>query len=598
MRSETLSGDRTLSAEDRPSTEPPTAKSPIGRTWWLIALASLIVPWLSQPPLAWWPLAAVAVTPLLVAATRATISRRQYAVLYLAGAAYWALTLQGLRFANPLIYPCWIALAAYLGIYPIAFVVALRRLMRNGVAMILAAPLAWVAIECVRNYLLTGISATMLGHTLADVPTMIQIADLGGSYAVSLVIVVVNVALIAAWQSRGKAATSTSTPTHDEQTRDETAAERPLIEKPLIGGVRVCSVVALALVSATFLYGRYRLSQPSRSSETTIALIGRNEPVEYDQDPSRELELFDAYAQESIRTFQSTERSIDAVVWPESMFTGRIPWMAGEGNGAMARELGLTEDEERAMIAEHRKRFQFRAASLQAMLATHNGPDASRPAVIGGCGVIDDGATTKMYSGIVHVGADGQVRDWYGKMHLVMFGEYIPLVKHLPMVRDWVPKNLGLTPGEHAKRFTVGGTTLCPNICIETAVERVAINHLRELNDDDQGLPDAIVTVTNDAWFDDSSVVVHHKRCAQLVAVACRRPILSAANNGPTVWIDSNGRVVDELPQGDNGCVIATPDIDSRTSLVLMIGDWPARACTLLVFAMLWMPGRHIGKGP
>ncbi len=558
------------------------AKSPIGRSWWSIALASLIVPWLSQPPLAWWPLAAVAVMPLLVAATRETISRRQYAVLYLAGAGYWALTLQGLRFANPLIYPCWIALAAYLGIYPIAFVVMLRRLMRNGVAMILAAPLAWVAIECIRNYLLTGISATMLGHTLADVPTMIQIADLGGSYAVSLLIVVVNVALFSLVCSRRAAVVNATAETPGGATPRE----------PLIGGVVVCCVAATALVAATFLYGRYRLSQPTTPSPTTIALIGRNEPVEYDQDPSRELELFDAYAQESIRTFQSTDRTIDAVVWPESMFTGRIPWMAGKGNGAMARELGLTEDEERAMIAEHRNRFQFRAASLQAMLATHNGPDTPRPAVIGGCGVIDDGATTKMYSGIVHVGPDGQVRNWYGKTHLVMFGEYIPLVKHLPIVRDWVPKNMGLTSGEHAKRFAVGETTLCPNICIETAVERVAINHLRELKSDDQGLPDAIVTVTNDAWFDDSSVVVHHKRCAQLVAVACRRPILSAANNGPTVWIDSNGRVVEELRQGDNGCVIATPAIDNRTSLVLMIGDWPARVCTLMVLAMLWIPGR------
>ncbi|MDV6031995.1 MAG: apolipoprotein N-acyltransferase [Phycisphaera sp. RhM] len=553
-----------------------STKPPVGRTWWWIAMASLVVPWLSQPPLGWWPLAAIAVTPLLLAATQATISPRQYAVLYLAAVGYWALTLQGLRFANPLIYPCWIALAAYLAIYPVAFVVVLRRLMRLGLAMVFAAPLAWVGMECIRNYMLTGISAVMLGHTLADVPSLIQIADLGGSYAVSLVIVVVNVAVVAAWRWRWRSTTESAD------------AANPFA--PSIGSVVSCCIAALVLLSATFLYGRYRLRQPTQLSTTTIALVGRNEPVEYDQDRSRELELFDAYAQESIRAFQSTDETIDAVIWPESMFTGMIPWMAGQGDGAMARELGLSREEEQAMTAEHRKRFQFRAGSLQAMLAANNGPQATRPDIIAGCGVIDDGPTTKMYSGIVHVGAEGRVVDWYGKMHLVMFGEYIPLVKHVPIVRDWVPKNLGLTPGGHAKRFHVGPTTLCPNICIETAVERVAINHLRELKSGEGGLPDAIVTVTNDAWFDDSSVITHHKRCAQFVAVACRRPILSAANNGPTAWIDSNGRVVEELSQGGNGWVIAKPSLDSRTSLVMTIGDWPARVCAIVFLAALLRP--------
>lgn len=549
-----------------------------------MATASLVVPWLSQPPLGCWPLAVIAITPFLFAATVTVISRKQYVVLYLASVMYWALTLQGLRFANPLIYPCWIALAAYLGIYPIAFVVVLRRALRIGVPMMMAVPVGWVAMECVRNYMLTGISAAMLGHVLADVPSMIQIADLGGTYAVSAVIAAVNAAVFSIWKWRVPSTPST--------TSESAASKRPF---PLAN-----SIVAITLVVATFAYGKYRLSQPTTASETTIALIGRNEPVEYDQDESRQLELFDAYARESIRAIESTPQPIDAVVWPESMFTGTMPWMLGEGGTESARANGLSVDEERALIAEHRQRFQFRSGALQGMLAKNNGADAVRPDILGGCGVVDFGETTRAYSGIVHVNGEGVVDDWYGKTHLVMFGEYIPLVKHLPVVRDWVPQNLGLSVGPGAKRFSVGTITLCPNICIETAVERVPINHLRQLRSDaDGGLPDAIVTVTNDAWFDDSSVVVHHKRCAQLVAVACRRPILSAANNGPTVWIDSCGRVEKELPQGDNGWVIAQPEIDDRTSLVMWIGDWPARCCAILFLAMLVRrPGRPDSDSP
>ena len=551
---------------------PQGTRVPIGRTWWLLSLASIILPWLCQPPLGWWPFAFVAVIPFLAAAKTPEISRRHYGVLYFAATTYWAITLQGLRFANPLIYPCWIALAAYLAIYPIAFVVVLRRLLDRRLPMIAVAPLAWVAMECVRNYMLTGISAAMLGHSLADVPTLIQIADLGGSYAVSLILVAANVGLFLEgyrYLHRNLEPDGNS----DANQRSSRA---------------ITHAIVVTLFVATFAYGHYRIGQPTQPGKSTIALIGRSETVEYEQDKSRELELFQAYIQESLRVIQSTDERLDAVVWPESMVTGTMPWSFGEGGSESALANGLSVDEERAMLAEYQQRYQFRSTNLQTMLAENNGPNAFRPDILGGCGVVEYGETTHIYSGIVQIGNDGQVKDWYGKTHLVMFGEYIPLVRHLPIIRDWVPANLGLTVGEGAKRFTVGETMICPNICIETAVERVPINHLRQLRNDSIGaLPDLILTVTNDGWFDDSSVVQHHKRCAQFVAVACRRPVLSAANNGPTAWIDSCGRVVEEIPQGGQGGVIARPSIDNRTSMVLWIVDWPARFCALAFLVVL-----------
>ena len=98
--------------------------------------------------------------------------------------------------------------------------------------------------------------------------------------------------------------------------------------------------------------------------------------------------------------------------------------------------------------------------------------------------------------------------------------------------------------------------------------------------------PDVIVTVTNDGWFDSTSVIDHHLRCAQMVAIACRRPVLSAANNGPTAWIDSRGQIVERLDTGDSGAVIATPTRDERISLVVRMGDWPAAATLILAVTL------------
>ena len=163
------------------------------------------------------------------------------------------------------------------------------------------------------------------------------------------------------------------------------------------------------------------------------------------------------------------------------------------------------------------------------------------PELLVGCGVVAYGETTRAYSGLVHIGERGKVKDWYAKNHLVMFGEYIPIVQWIPVVRDWVPhrrsdsRPVALAPSILRSREKPRSRRIFVLRPQSSASRSITSDKLR----DSPGIPEAIVTVTNDAWFDDSSVVQHHKRCAQLVAVACRRPILSAANNGPTCWIDS-----------------------------------------------------------
>jgi apolipoprotein N-acyltransferase len=141
----------------------------------------------------------------------------------------------------------------------------------------------------------------------------------------------------------------------------------------------------------------------------------------------------------------------------------------------------------------------------------------------------------------------------------------------------------------------VGTALVSPNICIETAVERVTVDQLRTLRR--SGSPaDVVVTVTNDGWFDRSSVIDHHRRSAQLVAVGIRRPILSAANNGPTVWIDSRGQTVQSIPTGASGVIMARPQRDARSSLYLQVGDWPARFCaiaSLVAIAGAWKRRRN-----
>ncbi|MAW51220.1 MAG: apolipoprotein N-acyltransferase [Geminicoccus sp.] len=542
--------------------EPPTVST---RTWTLLAAIPAICLWLSGPPTGFWPAALIALTPLmLIANMDQRISKRRYLILYLAGFAYWLLALQGLRFAHPLIVPMWILMAAYLAVYPLLFVLALRAFRDRPLMLALLSPVIWVGGEWVRNYLLTGISVAMLGHALAEVPIMIQIADLAGTYAVSFVLASCSAAVFALirWY----------------QLRDSANSKRLFVP----------FMIAIALVAATTWYGNYRLGQPLQDGQTTFALIGRAESIEFEQNEERSLELFHGCLRQTAQAVQSANQSLDVVVWPESMFTAGLPWIDGQASQQAADKLEYTPEQLNELCEMRRDQFLFRASSIMQNLAIMLPENQTLPDLMVGCAVVSYETGIDGYNGLIHLDSEGKVVQWYAKNHLVMFGEYVPLLTSLPVIKHWIPDGLGLSTGKGAAAMQVGEATVLPNICIETAVERVAINQLRELRgQDNQPTPTVIVTVTNDGWFDDSSVVQHHKRCAQLLAVACRKPLLSAANNGPTCWIDSCGRIVEEVQQGQEGTLIARPQIDSRQSAVLTFADYPAAVCGLAFLGTL-----------
>lgn len=521
--------------------------------------------WFSQPPVGFWPLAMVAVAPWLsLATTTGKITKRGYLILWAASTLYWLLSLQGLRHAHPAMFLCWMALAGYLATYHLLFVGIVRQLLKKNIPLMIAAPIAWVGQECLRNYLLTGISAVMLGHSMADVPTMIQIADMFGTYGVSFVLVMVNVAALALLEVLR---------------RDKTPKQ-----------ALPAWFAAAAGLAATIGYGEYRLRQPLGDQAATFALIQRGEEVEYGQSLEREIAMFRNYARQSVESLRDAKQKVDAVVWPESMFTGGSPWIIATQDTKVPDGALMTLAEFKQWTTERRQEFLGRARYVQAAIAAAT-KDGSSPHLLAGCGVVHYRDVPEVFSGVISMRADGSVEDWYGKTHLVMFGEYIPIAPYIPGLRSLIPPGMGLQIGPGAKRFMVGDTSVAPNICIETAVERVCVNQLASLRSHDS-LPDVIITVTNDGWFDDSSVIDHHLRCGQLVAVGCRRPILSAANNGPTAWIDSRGEIVERLATGTNGGLIAKPNRDPRVSLYVQMGDWPAKLCTLLC-ALALIPFRR-----
>ncbi|MFO1063958.1 MAG: hypothetical protein U0892_08855 [Pirellulales bacterium] len=186
----TLKATEQSSAGDRPK----SFRSAI-----LYAAASGLVMWASFAPLGWSLLIFFAPLGLLrLIAREEPLKRGGYTAVWLGGCLFWLAMLQGIRLAyGPLVFG-WMALSLYLAVYWPLFTGIARRLHhRHAWPLCVAAPMAWVAMELLRSYVVTGFAACTLAHSLYRWPVLIQIADQVGGYGVSFVIMSCSTAVYA-----------------------------------------------------------------------------------------------------------------------------------------------------------------------------------------------------------------------------------------------------------------------------------------------------------------------------------------------------------------------------------------------------------------
>jgi apolipoprotein N-acyltransferase len=145
-------------------------------------------------------------------------------------------------------------------------------------------------------------------------------------------------------------------------------------------------------------------------------------------------------------------------------------------------------------------------------------------------------AATNYFNSAFLVRPDGKCAGVYHKQKLVIFGEYIPLVRWLPFLKWFTPITDGWTPGDHAVTFTAEKFSAAPLVCFEDVFPGVA----RQAVADDA---DFLVNLTNDGWFGDSAEQWQHLANAVFRSVENGVPLVRCANNGIIGWIDAHGRV-------------------------------------------------------
>jgi apolipoprotein N-acyltransferase len=337
------------------------------------ALYAAAFPPYGQDASAW-----IALVPLL-----AVLSRASAGGAFLAGAAYgavffaavvpWVVGAVAAYFSAGVVAAtafgaliCALFVSGWVGL----FAVAARTLLRRGRwQAFLGIPALWVAYELARATLLTGLPWELLGHSQWQRLSLIQVADLGGVYALSFVIAAVNVGIYLVVRT----ATRTARP------RRLARAAAPL-------------AVALALVASCVVYGDWRIARTTETSpqDTAILALAQGDlPASWRWERSNAERNLLAYVGLSRRAI--AESHPDLLIWPEYAVT-------------------LYPERDAGLLTALRELAHRTPAGL----------------IFGAPRVVEEPSHTRYFNSAYHIATTGSVTA-YDKIRLVPFAEYRPL---------------------------------------------------------------------------------------------------------------------------------------------------------------------------
>jgi apolipoprotein N-acyltransferase len=510
-------------------------------TWWRLtaAIASGLLVAGMFPPLDITALAWVSLIPLMAAlwsTDRARAGRRGFILGWTGGTITFAAQFWWIGIVSPLgvvVLPLYLGLFwGLFGAYAATLGNPWRDAERGGMSTcghsLRAAfchAAVWAGLEWLRGWLFTGFGWNPLGVTFHETLVIAQAADILGVPGLSLLLVFFQAVLLqAGWR----------------------------IARSARDGVRrtrfdfIAAVAAVALVSC---YGIIRMATEGRGE--SIRLKALLVQINIPQDAARVLweaeKVHMAYEEETLKALESLtdadanrlaeamdendEGTIplswpDWVIWPESALTGRFLRTADGTWGTWRENLDT--------IARVREPGPFTLihGTNELEARKHGGDELV---------VLEKG---RAWNSLAVMDPDDQLQT-YRKRHLVIFGETIPLVDTIPLLKKIYEQQAGIeyggsfTPGDSTDPLpvaTASGAVIgaIPTICFEDTLGRLVRLFARPA-------PQVIVNATNDGWFKESPAAAQHFANARFRSIELRRPMLRAANTGVSAALDSTG---------------------------------------------------------
>ncbi|MFO7576480.1 MAG: apolipoprotein N-acyltransferase, partial [Pelovirga sp.] len=173
---------------------------------------------------------------------------------------------------------------------------------------------------------------------------------------------------------------------------------------------------------------------------------------------------------------------------------------------------------------------------------------------------------------------DGVIRGRSDKVHLVPFGEYVPLGRLLSFVDKLVVGVGDFSPGG-IQPLPLDQHQLGVLICYEVIFPHLARGYVRQGSD-------LLVNLTNDAWFGRSSAPYQHLAMARFRAIENRIWLARSANTGISALIAPSGEVTLAGPIFQPLALTGSVGLGAQPTFYTRYGDLFAWGCLLLTLGL------------
>ena len=405
-------------------------------------------------------------------------------------------------------------------------------------------PVLWGTLEFIRTHLLTGFGWALLGYSQYLTLPVIQIADITGVYGVSFLIVLVNTGVylmirnfnieILPPNARGQ---NDKKKCHSERSE----------ESNLIYFALPC-----IFLTATLIYGNYKLKEyPGTNRTLKVSVIQGNIPQGEKWDPKLRMVILEKY---EVLTKLASMEEPDIIIWPETSFPGII-----------------VLDEIDADVLYQRVATLARDVHIPILIGSQR----------------NDVLKGMSFNSAILVSKNGDIESHYDKLHLVPFGEYVPLGRFFPFVGKAIDVG-DFARGTEWTLFPLPQGKFGVLICFEDTFPGQVRQFVREG-------ADFIVNITNDAWFGRTGAPYQHAQVSVFRAIENRREVVRSANTGLSCFIDPKGKIKNLKPF-ITGYKTETITLAERKSFYTVYGDLFAILCicisVIVVISSLSLRGR------
>jgi apolipoprotein N-acyltransferase len=491
----------------------------------LLCLVSAVLLVLSFPKYNLEPLAWFALVPLLCALEGKSLLQGFVlgfvtGFLSFVGIIYWIVIAVNTYGNVPFVLSVLILLllVGYLSLFFGTFAFITRYLLqRFGSHVIMLTPFLWVSLEYLRSFLLTGFPWANLGHSQYLNLPFIQVAEITGVYGLSFVILLVNV-------------------TFYRILRQWSRKVFPIREV----------IITLLIFVGCLAYGYVRMGALDRKTSARppldIGLVQGNIDQSIKWDESFQRKTLEIYERLSLDV---AKKKPGLIIWPETATP-----------------------------------FFFQAAKEYQPFILDIPKKTAAFLLFGTPSFKLERGKVEHYNSAYLVSPAGEISGRYDKIHLVPFGEYVPLSDLLFFIGSL---GEGIGNFKSGKEFTLlrlsegqFGVLICFEIIFPDLSRRFVRNGA-----------DFLVTITNDAWFGTSSAPYQHLAIATFRAVENRVFVARAANTGISAFIDPKGRIVQQGKLFEEEALNGTIRLMKERTFYTLYGDVFAWVCSAFTIVLL-----------